>query len=163
MPQSEQILCYCRCFEFLQTPDISVISTFKWVPVFKFQQIHWSGMTIAKLLLTLLGPKAIVMLSVQLRYIYNFNVISLSHAIWSSMGWIFAFVLFISVVMQNHLCLFSGWLREFHGPGFLEVVAPQLVSRKVWVSCDILKKSFTSVFSIKSICPTLAALLDLDG
>ncbi|KAK7344526.1 hypothetical protein VNO77_14223 [Canavalia gladiata] len=35
--------------------------------------------------------------------------------------------------IESHLCLFSGWLREFHGPGFLEVVAPQLVSRKVWV------------------------------
>ncbi|KAE9612068.1 putative transcription factor C2H2 family [Lupinus albus] len=34
---------------------------------------------------------------------------------------------------ESHLCLFCGWLREFHGPGFLEVVAPQLVSRKVWV------------------------------
>ncbi|XP_061349800.1 putative E3 ubiquitin-protein ligase XBAT35 [Gastrolobium bilobum] len=34
--------------------------------------------------------------------------------------------------LESHLCLFSGWLREFHGPGFLEVVAPQLVSRKVW-------------------------------
>ncbi|XP_019452158.1 PREDICTED: putative E3 ubiquitin-protein ligase XBAT34 [Lupinus angustifolius] len=34
---------------------------------------------------------------------------------------------------ESHLCLFSGWLREFHGPGFLEVVAPHLVSRKVWV------------------------------
>ncbi|RDX79390.1 putative E3 ubiquitin-protein ligase XBAT35 [Mucuna pruriens] len=39
--------------------------------------------------------------------------------------------------IESHLCLFSGWLREFHGPGFLEVVAPQLVSKKVWVSCDI--------------------------
>ncbi|KAK7344046.1 hypothetical protein VNO77_13269 [Canavalia gladiata] len=35
--------------------------------------------------------------------------------------------------IEAHLCLFSGWLREFHGPGFLEVVAPQLVSKKVWV------------------------------
>ncbi|XP_028791925.1 putative E3 ubiquitin-protein ligase XBAT35 [Neltuma alba] len=35
--------------------------------------------------------------------------------------------------IESHLCLFSGWLREFHGPGFLEVVAPQLVSKKVWV------------------------------
>lgn len=35
--------------------------------------------------------------------------------------------------IETHLCLFSGWLREFHGPGFLEVVAPQLVSKKVWV------------------------------
>ncbi|KHN30573.1 putative E3 ubiquitin-protein ligase XBAT34 [Glycine soja] len=35
--------------------------------------------------------------------------------------------------IESHLCLFSGWLCEFHGPGFLEVVAPQLVSKKVWV------------------------------
>ncbi|ESW15858.1 hypothetical protein PHAVU_007G108300 [Phaseolus vulgaris] len=35
--------------------------------------------------------------------------------------------------IESHLCLFSGWLREFHGPGFLEVVAPQLLSKKVWV------------------------------
>ncbi|XP_057957566.1 putative E3 ubiquitin-protein ligase XBAT35 isoform X2 [Malania oleifera] len=35
--------------------------------------------------------------------------------------------------IENHICLFSGWLREFHGPGFLEALAPQLVTRKVWV------------------------------
>ncbi|XP_014513349.1 putative E3 ubiquitin-protein ligase XBAT34 [Vigna radiata var. radiata] len=35
--------------------------------------------------------------------------------------------------IESHLCLFSGWLRELHGPEFLEVVAPQLLSRKVWV------------------------------
>ena len=35
--------------------------------------------------------------------------------------------------IESHICLFSGWLREFHGPGFLEVLAPNLVSRKVWV------------------------------
>ncbi|KAJ7954704.1 putative Ankyrin repeat domain protein [Quillaja saponaria] len=35
--------------------------------------------------------------------------------------------------IESHVCLFSGWLREFYGPGFLEVLAPQLVSRKVWV------------------------------
>ncbi|KAG8658559.1 putative E3 ubiquitin-protein ligase XBAT35 isoform X2 [Manihot esculenta] len=35
--------------------------------------------------------------------------------------------------IENHICLFSGWMREFYGPGFLEVLAPQLVSRKVWV------------------------------
>ncbi|XP_027935721.1 putative E3 ubiquitin-protein ligase XBAT35 [Vigna unguiculata] len=35
--------------------------------------------------------------------------------------------------IESHLCLFSGWLRELHGPGFLEVVVPQLLSRKVWV------------------------------
>lgn len=31
------------------------------------------------------------------------------------------------------MCLFSGWLRELYGPGFLELLAPQLLSRKVWV------------------------------
>ncbi|KAG6732550.1 hypothetical protein I3842_01G183300 [Carya illinoinensis] len=35
--------------------------------------------------------------------------------------------------IEGHICLFSGWLRELYGPGFLEVFAPQLVSRKVWV------------------------------
>lgn len=34
--------------------------------------------------------------------------------------------------IESHICLFSGWLREFYGPGFLELLAPQLVSRKVW-------------------------------
>ncbi|KAF8015851.1 hypothetical protein BT93_H1410 [Corymbia citriodora subsp. variegata] len=35
--------------------------------------------------------------------------------------------------IEGHMNLFSGWLREFYGPGFLEVFAPQLLSRKVWV------------------------------
>lgn len=35
--------------------------------------------------------------------------------------------------IENHICLFSGWMREFYGPGFLEVLVPQFVSRKVWV------------------------------
>ncbi|GKV19062.1 hypothetical protein SLEP1_g29362 [Rubroshorea leprosula] len=35
--------------------------------------------------------------------------------------------------IENHICLFSGWMREFYGPGFLEALAPQLLSRKVWV------------------------------
>ncbi|XP_061989861.1 putative E3 ubiquitin-protein ligase XBAT35 isoform X1 [Rosa rugosa] len=35
--------------------------------------------------------------------------------------------------IERHICLFSGWLRELYGPGFLELLAPQLVSRKVWV------------------------------
>ncbi|CAN0904689.1 Putative E3 ubiquitin-protein ligase XBAT35 [Linum grandiflorum] len=35
--------------------------------------------------------------------------------------------------IEGHLCLFSGLLREFYGPGFLEVLAPQFVTRKVWV------------------------------
>ncbi|XP_073137325.1 putative E3 ubiquitin-protein ligase XBAT35 [Henckelia pumila] len=35
--------------------------------------------------------------------------------------------------IEGHLCLFSGWLREHFGPGFLDHLAPQLLSRKVWV------------------------------
>lgn len=35
--------------------------------------------------------------------------------------------------IEGHLCLFSGWLRELFGPGFLDHLAPQLLSRKVWV------------------------------
>ncbi|XP_071732480.1 putative E3 ubiquitin-protein ligase XBAT35 isoform X2 [Rutidosis leptorrhynchoides] len=35
--------------------------------------------------------------------------------------------------IENHICLFSGWLQELYGPGFLELLAPQLLSRKVWV------------------------------
>lgn len=35
--------------------------------------------------------------------------------------------------IENHICYFSGWLREFYGPGFLEALAPQLLSRKIWV------------------------------
>ncbi|KAJ6313228.1 hypothetical protein OIU77_014685 [Salix suchowensis] len=36
--------------------------------------------------------------------------------------------------IESHICLFSGWLREFNGPGFLEMLVPQLVSRKIWVA-----------------------------
>ncbi|GAA0183041.1 kinase inhibitor [Lithospermum erythrorhizon] len=35
--------------------------------------------------------------------------------------------------IESHMCLFSGWMRELYGPGFLELLAPQLLSRKVWV------------------------------
>ncbi|XP_010527401.1 PREDICTED: putative E3 ubiquitin-protein ligase XBAT35 [Tarenaya hassleriana] len=35
--------------------------------------------------------------------------------------------------IESHICLYSGWMREFYGPGFLEVFAPQLLSRRVWV------------------------------
>ncbi|KAI3459518.1 hypothetical protein Pfo_016181 [Paulownia fortunei] len=35
--------------------------------------------------------------------------------------------------IEGHVCLFSGCLRERYGPGFLELLAPQLLSRKVWV------------------------------
>ncbi|PSR94874.1 E3 ubiquitin-protein like [Actinidia chinensis var. chinensis] len=35
--------------------------------------------------------------------------------------------------IESHICFFSGWLREYYGPGFLEAFAPQLLSRKIWV------------------------------
>ncbi|KAL6978694.1 hypothetical protein U1Q18_020359 [Sarracenia purpurea var. burkii] len=35
--------------------------------------------------------------------------------------------------IESHICFFSGWLRECYGPGFLEVLAPQFLSRKIWV------------------------------
>lgn len=34
--------------------------------------------------------------------------------------------------IEGHLCLFSGWLREIHGLGFLELLTPQLLSRRIW-------------------------------
>ncbi|KAK9724301.1 hypothetical protein RND81_05G062100 [Saponaria officinalis] len=34
--------------------------------------------------------------------------------------------------IESHICLYAGWLRELFGPGFLELLAPQLISRKVW-------------------------------
>ncbi|XP_062109340.1 putative E3 ubiquitin-protein ligase XBAT34 isoform X2 [Humulus lupulus] len=35
--------------------------------------------------------------------------------------------------IEHHIRLFSGWMREFYGPGFLEAFVPQLLLRKVWV------------------------------
>ncbi|XP_051128107.1 putative E3 ubiquitin-protein ligase XBAT35 [Andrographis paniculata] len=35
--------------------------------------------------------------------------------------------------IEGRICFFSGWLRELHGPGFLDLLAPQLLSRRVWV------------------------------
>ncbi|CAN7073924.1 unnamed protein product, partial [Brassica oleracea var. botrytis] len=35
--------------------------------------------------------------------------------------------------IESHICLFSGWMREFYGPAILDLFAPQLLSRKVWV------------------------------
>ncbi|XP_006365899.1 putative E3 ubiquitin-protein ligase XBAT35 [Solanum tuberosum] len=35
--------------------------------------------------------------------------------------------------IERQICIFSGWMREFYGPGFLEALAPQLLSRKIWV------------------------------
>ncbi|KAF4358163.1 hypothetical protein F8388_009446 [Cannabis sativa] len=35
--------------------------------------------------------------------------------------------------LENHICYFSGWVREIYGPGFLGALAPHLLSRKIWV------------------------------
>ncbi|XP_004240501.1 putative E3 ubiquitin-protein ligase XBAT35 isoform X1 [Solanum lycopersicum] len=35
--------------------------------------------------------------------------------------------------IEKQICIFSGWMREFYGPRFLEALAPQLLSRKIWV------------------------------
>ncbi|XP_041006469.1 putative E3 ubiquitin-protein ligase XBAT34 isoform X1 [Juglans microcarpa x Juglans regia] len=35
--------------------------------------------------------------------------------------------------IENHVCYFSGWLREFYGPSFLEALVPKLLSRTIWV------------------------------
>ncbi|ESQ56179.1 hypothetical protein EUTSA_v10025615mg [Eutrema salsugineum] len=35
--------------------------------------------------------------------------------------------------IESHICLFSGWMREFYGPSYVELFAPQLLSRRVWV------------------------------
>ncbi|XP_074295253.1 putative E3 ubiquitin-protein ligase XBAT35 isoform X2 [Silene latifolia] len=34
--------------------------------------------------------------------------------------------------IENHICLYAGWLRKPMMPGFLELLAPQFLSRKVW-------------------------------
>ncbi|KAJ0235705.1 Ankyrin repeat-containing protein [Hirschfeldia incana] len=36
-------------------------------------------------------------------------------------------------VIESHICVFSGWMREFYGPSLLGVLAPQLLSKRVWV------------------------------
>ncbi|KAF5194802.1 E3 ubiquitin-protein ligase xbat35 protein [Thalictrum thalictroides] len=36
-------------------------------------------------------------------------------------------------VIESHISFFSGWLRELYGPGFLEALVPQLLSKKIWV------------------------------
>nr|XP_019702279.1 putative E3 ubiquitin-protein ligase XBAT35 isoform X2 [Elaeis guineensis] len=41
--------------------------------------------------------------------------------------------------IESRICLFSGWLCEHYGPGFLEAFAPKLMSRKIWavvLPCD---------------------------
>jgi hypothetical protein len=32
---------------------------------------------------------------------------------------------------QDRICVFSGMLRELSGPGFLEAIAPQWLTRKM--------------------------------
>ncbi|CAM8971257.1 unnamed protein product [Rhodiola kirilowii] len=36
-------------------------------------------------------------------------------------------------LIEHHISFFTGWLREFHGPGFLGALAPQLLSKRIWV------------------------------
>ncbi|KAI5062297.1 hypothetical protein GOP47_0022836 [Adiantum capillus-veneris] len=36
-------------------------------------------------------------------------------------------------ILEEHLCLFSGMIREISGLGILETIAPNLVTKKVWV------------------------------
>uniref|UniRef100_A0A7N0ZWB5 RING-type domain-containing protein n=1 Tax=Kalanchoe fedtschenkoi TaxID=63787 RepID=A0A7N0ZWB5_KALFE len=36
-------------------------------------------------------------------------------------------------LIEHHISFFTGWLREFHGPGFLGALAPQLLTKKIWV------------------------------
>ncbi|KAL3507626.1 hypothetical protein ACH5RR_033008 [Cinchona calisaya] len=35
--------------------------------------------------------------------------------------------------IENHICLFSGFLHQLYGPRVFELFAPQLLSRKLWV------------------------------
>ncbi|KAJ1694800.1 hypothetical protein LUZ63_011498 [Rhynchospora breviuscula] len=35
--------------------------------------------------------------------------------------------------IEGQVCLFCGWVRENYRPGFPEALAPQFISRKVWV------------------------------
>ncbi|KAF5195634.1 hypothetical protein FRX31_014771 [Thalictrum thalictroides] len=34
--------------------------------------------------------------------------------------------------IERHVSLFLGWLRELHGPGFLEALTSQWLSKKIW-------------------------------
>ncbi|KAG0599459.1 hypothetical protein M758_12G153700 [Ceratodon purpureus] len=41
---------------------------------------------------------------------------------------------YVSVVrmIEDRICIFSGVLRELSGPGFLEAIAPQWLTKKIW-------------------------------
>ncbi len=41
---------------------------------------------------------------------------------------------FLCFGVQDRICLFSGVVRELAGPGFLETLAPQWVTKKMWVN-----------------------------
>ncbi|XP_039116827.1 probable E3 ubiquitin-protein ligase XBOS34 [Dioscorea cayenensis subsp. rotundata] len=62
-------------------------------------------------------------------------------------------------MIENYICLFSGWLRELYGPSFLEAFAPQWVSRKIWavvLPCDSRNLMNPSKFDL-AIYPDLQA------
>ncbi|KAF3335627.1 putative E3 ubiquitin-protein ligase XBOS34 [Carex littledalei] len=61
--------------------------------------------------------------------------------------------------IESRICLFCGWLRENYGPGFLEALAPQLMSRKVWavvLPCDSRSPSRPLKFEL-AVYPDLSA------
>ncbi|KAJ0966494.1 hypothetical protein J5N97_023411 [Dioscorea zingiberensis] len=62
-------------------------------------------------------------------------------------------------MIENYICLFSGWLRELYGPSFLEALAPQWVSRKIWavvLPCDTRNLMNPSKFDL-AIYPDMQA------
>ena len=111
---------------------------------FFLQQIHWLWMTIFRHLLMLLGITVTAMLYAQSRYASNTYIIF--YRIDEESTWnIFMIYNSLScLIMQSHICLFSGWMRQFYGTSFQELFSPQLLSRRVWVS--ILFLYFLSFF-----------------
>ncbi|XP_072988922.1 probable E3 ubiquitin-protein ligase XBOS34 isoform X2 [Typha latifolia] len=61
--------------------------------------------------------------------------------------------------IENHISLFSGWLREHYGPNFLEALVPQWMSRKIWavvLPCDARNPANPQKFEL-AIYPDLLA------
>ena len=52
------------------------------------------------------------------------------------------------IVLKNHICVFSGWMREFYGPSLLGVFAPQLLSRSVWVLSHVELNPFLTISTL---------------
>ncbi|XP_068665313.1 putative E3 ubiquitin-protein ligase XBAT35 [Aristolochia californica] len=53
--------------------------------------------------------------------------------------------------IEGDICLFSGWLRELNLPGFLGVLAPQWVSKRIWavvIPCGSCKPRMPSKFEL---------------